>query len=43
MADPAFYREQGEAVAAAAARLRQLEPELETAYARWEELAELEG
>jgi ATP-binding cassette subfamily F protein uup len=41
MAEPAFYREQGEAVAAAAARLQQLEGELETAYARWEELAEL--
>jgi ATP-binding cassette subfamily F protein uup len=43
MADPAFYREQREAVAAATARLQQLEGELEEAYARWEELAELDG
>jgi ABC transport system ATP-binding/permease protein len=43
MADPAFYREQGEAVATATARLQQLEAELENAYARWEELAALEG
>jgi ATP-binding cassette subfamily F protein uup len=43
MAEPAFYREQGEAVAAATARLQQLEGELEGAYARWEELAALEG
>jgi ATP-binding cassette subfamily F protein uup len=42
MAEPAFYREQGEAVAAATARLQLLEGELETAYARWEELAALE-
>jgi len=42
MADPAFYREQGEAVAAATARLQSLEGELEEAYARWEELAALE-
>jgi ATP-binding cassette subfamily F protein uup len=43
MADPAFYREQREAVAAATARLQQLEGELEETYARWEELAALEG
>jgi ATP-binding cassette subfamily F protein uup len=43
MADPAFYREQGEEVAAATARLQQLEGKLETAYARWEGLAALEG
>jgi len=43
MADPAFYREQGEAVAATSARLQQLEGELEGAYARWEELSALEG
>jgi len=43
MAEPAFYREQGEAVAAATTRLQQLEGELEKAYARWEELAALEG
>jgi ATP-binding cassette subfamily F protein uup len=43
MADPAFYREQGEAVAATTTRLQQLEGALEAAYARWEELAALEG
>jgi len=43
MVDPAFYREQGEAVVAATARLHKLEEELEVAYARWEELAALEG
>jgi len=43
MADPAFYREQGEEVAAATARLQSLEGELEGAYGRWEELSALEG
>ncbi|MFA5516440.1 MAG: ATP-binding cassette domain-containing protein [Desulfuromonadales bacterium] len=41
MADPAFYKEAGETVAAATARLQALEKELETVYARWGELEEL--
>ena len=43
LADPAFYRQAGEKVAAAKTRLEQLEQELETAYGRWQELEELEG
>ncbi len=42
MADPGFYREAGEKVAVAKARLETLEAELETAYARWGELEALE-
>jgi ATP-binding cassette subfamily F protein uup len=41
LADPAFYREQGDAVSAAKARLEALEKELAGAYARWEELEAL--
>ncbi len=38
LADPAFYRESGDKVARAAARLDALEKELAGAYQRWEEL-----
>ncbi|PLX83926.1 MAG: ABC transporter ATP-binding protein [Desulfuromonas sp.] len=38
LADPDFYREAGAKVAAATARLEELEKELQAAYARWEEL-----
>jgi len=40
MADPAFYRENGSAVAQAKERLARVESELEQAYARWEVLEE---
>ncbi len=44
MADPGFYQQQsGEAIAQATERLEQLGSELEQAYERWEELAQLEG
>jgi ABC transport system ATP-binding/permease protein len=42
MADPDFYREAGEKITAAKARLEALEGELEVAYARWGELEALE-
>lgn len=38
LADPDFYREAGERVAALNERLSEIEAELETAYGRWEEL-----
>ena len=38
MADPAFYKGEGSAIAAATARLQELGERLEAAYARWEEL-----
>jgi ATP-binding cassette subfamily F protein uup len=38
MADPQFYREEGEAVGGARKRLEELGHALETAYARWQEL-----
>jgi ATP-binding cassette subfamily F protein uup len=38
MADPAFYRESGDKVAATKVRLEALEKELAEAYKRWEEL-----
>ena len=38
MADPAFYRESGDKVAAAKAWLEAIEKELAEAYKRWEEL-----
>ncbi|NPA24317.1 MAG: ATP-binding cassette domain-containing protein, partial [Deltaproteobacteria bacterium] len=42
LADPAFYQTgDGGAVAAARERLAEIETELETAYARWEELEEI--
>ncbi|NKN32328.1 ATP-binding cassette domain-containing protein [Marichromatium bheemlicum] len=43
MADPAFYRESGEAVAAARAELEAVETTLEQAYARWEALEARRG
>jgi ATP-binding cassette subfamily F protein uup len=42
LADPAFYRESGDQVAAAKARLEELDRALESAYARWQELEEVE-
>ncbi len=41
MAEPEFYRESGDQVAAATTRLKDLEAELEQAYARWQELEEI--
>ncbi len=41
MADPDFYK-QGEDIAAVAARLEELKQQLETAYARWQVLEELQ-
>ena len=38
MADPAFFRKEGQTIAAATARLEKLSSELAQAYARWEEL-----
>jgi ATP-binding cassette subfamily F protein uup len=38
MADPAFFKQDGPAIAAATARLEQLGTELETLFTRWEEL-----
>jgi ATP-binding cassette subfamily F protein uup len=43
MADPSFYRESGDQVATAKARLAALENELEQAYVRWGALEELSG
>jgi len=43
MADPDFYRETGDQVAAAKARLEALAAELEQTYLRWQELEELSG
>ena len=42
MADPDYYK-QGADIAATAARLEELKKQLETAYARWEELEELQA
>ena len=36
MAEPAFYRQDGGAIADARARLEAIEAELASAYARWE-------
>lgn len=41
MADPAFYQQNGEDVAAAQARLEQVDSALQKAYDRWEELGEI--
>ncbi len=41
MADPAFYRQSGEQIAAEQQRLKAAENDLATAYARWEELESL--
>ena len=38
MADPEFFKQEGEAIATEQARLKQLESELAAAYERWEEL-----
>jgi len=38
MADPEFYREGGEKISRAKARLEELELALEETYARWQEL-----
>jgi ABC transport system ATP-binding/permease protein len=38
MADPGFYRQAGEAISAARARLAEVEAELDQAYSRWEGL-----
>ncbi len=43
MADPAFYRKDGPAIAEAKARLESLESDLASAYVRWEELEGLDG
>jgi len=43
LADPAYYRTAGEAVATLTARLAQLELELAEAYRRWEELEAVRG
>jgi ATP-binding cassette subfamily F protein uup len=43
LADPAFYRTAGAAVAESTARLARLEAELAEAYRRWEELETLRG
>jgi ATP-binding cassette subfamily F protein uup len=43
MADPAFYRQDGGAIADAKARLEGLEKELASAYERWEALEGLAG
>ena len=43
MADPAFYRESGNKVAATKARLETVEKELAAAYKRWDELEALKG
>ncbi len=41
MAEPEYYRQTGEQIAAEAARLKQLKTQLTVAYQRWEELDEL--
>ncbi|HEY2838555.1 MAG TPA: ATP-binding cassette domain-containing protein [Pirellulales bacterium] len=41
MAQPRFYQQPGEQIAASQARLKQIETQLATAYARWEELEAL--
>ena len=38
MADPAFYKQDGQEIAAQQSRLANLEEQLSAAYARWEEL-----
>ena len=43
MADPAFYRKDGDEIAEAKARLEALEQELAAAYERWEALEALAG
>ncbi|MDK2848335.1 MAG: transport system ATP-binding/permease protein [Desulfuromonadales bacterium] len=43
LADPAFYKEQGDAVSAVRERMMSLEEELAECFVRWEELEALEG
>ncbi len=43
MTDPGFYKQTGEVIAKTTEELKQIETELEAAYARWEKLEELEG
>ena len=42
MADPAFYQQNGKGVAVAQTRLEQVDSALQQAYARWEELGEVD-
>lgn len=42
MSDPSFYQDGGDSTVQATARLAEIESELETSFARWEELLELE-
>ena len=41
MAGPAFYQQDSAEIAQAAARLKELEDELATAYQRWEDLEQI--
>ena len=43
MSDPLYYKKGKEAMAAATARLEELEKEIETTYSRWEFLESIEG
>jgi len=43
MADPGFYKQEGEIIVQANQRLEQLKQELTAAYQRWEELEELQA
>jgi ATP-binding cassette subfamily F protein uup len=43
MGDPGFYRCPPEQIAAATTRLKELEEEISTAYARWELLESIES
>jgi ATP-binding cassette subfamily F protein uup len=43
MGDPGFYRRPPEQIAAATARLKELEDEISTAYARWGLLESIES
>jgi ATP-binding cassette subfamily F protein uup len=43
LADPAFYQQEGEAIAAATLRLEQVARQLEQDYARWEALEARKG
>ena len=41
MGDADFYRQEGDVIAAKQNQLKELETQLEQAYARWEELEEI--
>lgn len=43
MAEPRFYQQPGDQIAESQSRLKQVETQLATAYARWEELEQLAG